>query len=93
MNAAFFGLAGIAALNPKLLIVDLILATNQRPRLMFVCFLLGGTGLRLTVGLLNVFSCTSMRSRRKTTPAAGSTWPWGYRCRSSARCWHQPLDR
>ena len=31
MNAAFFGLAGIAALNPKLLIIDLILATNQRP--------------------------------------------------------------
>ena len=36
MNAAFFGLAGIAELNPKLLIINLILATNQRPRLMFV---------------------------------------------------------
>jgi hypothetical protein len=55
MNAAFFGLAGTAALNPKLLIIDLILATNRRPRLMFLCFLLGGMGLGLTVGLLDVF--------------------------------------
>jgi hypothetical protein len=54
MNAAFFGLAGLAALNPKLLIIDLILAGNQRPRPMFVCFLLGGMGLGVTVGLLDV---------------------------------------
>src|SRR5215470_8152691 len=55
MNAAFFGLAGLAALNPKLLILDLILATNRRPRQMFVCFLLGAIGLNLTIGLLDVF--------------------------------------
>jgi hypothetical protein len=55
MNAAFFGLACLAAVNPKLLIIDLILATNQRPRLMFACFLLGGMGLAITVGLLDVF--------------------------------------
>jgi hypothetical protein len=55
MNAAFFVLACLAALNPKLLIIDLILATNQRPRLMFACFLLGGMGLAVTVGLLDVF--------------------------------------
>jgi hypothetical protein len=54
MNAAFFGLAFVAALNPKLLIVDLILAQNERPRLMFMCFLLGGIGVGLTVGLLDV---------------------------------------
>ena len=55
MNAALFGLAGLAALNPKLLIIDLILANNQRPRLMFACFLVGGMGLAITVGLLDVF--------------------------------------
>lgn len=55
MNAAFFGLACLAALNPKLLVVDLILAGNQRPRLMFLCFLLGGIGLGVTIGLLDVF--------------------------------------
>src|SRR6516162_7652117 len=54
MNAAFFGLAVLAALNPKLLVIDLILAGNRRPRLMFVCFLLGGMGMGLAVGLLDV---------------------------------------
>jgi hypothetical protein len=39
-----FGLACLAAVNPKLLGVDLILMGNRRPRLMFVCFLLGGKG-------------------------------------------------
>jgi hypothetical protein len=55
MNAGFFGLAFVAALNPKLLVLDLLLIGNQRPRQMFVCFLLGGLGVSLTVGLLDVF--------------------------------------
>jgi Sap, sulfolipid-1-addressing protein len=55
MSAAFFGLALIAALNPKLLAVDLLLVDNRRPRLMFGCFLLGGMGLGLAVGFLDVF--------------------------------------
>src|SRR4029077_14621 len=55
MNAEFFGLALLAALNPKLLGVDLLLIENARPRPMFVCFLLGGMGMSLTVGLLDVF--------------------------------------
>ena len=55
MNAVFFGLAVLAALNPKLLVIDLILARNQRPRLMFACFLLGGMGLAVAVGLVDVF--------------------------------------
>jgi|SRR5215472_840734 len=56
MNATFFGLAFLAGLNPKLLVVDLILAQNKRPRLMFICFLLGGMSLGLTVGLLDVLA-------------------------------------
>jgi hypothetical protein len=55
MNAAFFGLAVLAALNPKLFAVDLLLIENARPRLMFIGFLLGGMGMSLTVGLLDVF--------------------------------------
>jgi Sap, sulfolipid-1-addressing protein len=55
VNAAFFGLAFIAALNPKLLAVDLLLIENRRPRLMFACLLLGGMGVAITVGLLDVF--------------------------------------
>ena len=45
MNATFFGLAFLSALNPKLLGVDLLLMNNQRRILMFVCFLLGAMGV------------------------------------------------
>jgi hypothetical protein len=56
MNGSFFGLAFIAGLNPKLLVVDLILAKNKRPRLMFMYFLLGGMGLGITIGLVDVLA-------------------------------------
>jgi hypothetical protein len=55
MNAAFFGLALVAAANPKLLALDLLLIENRRPRLMFLCVLLGGLSVSLTIGLLDVF--------------------------------------
>jgi hypothetical protein len=80
MNAAFFGLAGIAALNPKLLIVDLILAANQRPRLMFVCFLLGGMGLGLAVGLLDVFVLHLDAVKTQNHARGGLDLALGYRC-------------
>lgn len=35
MNAEFFALAFFAALNPKLLALDLLLVENRRPRAMF----------------------------------------------------------
>src|SRR5450755_4471190 len=54
MNAGFFALAFLAALNPKLLAVDLLLIENRRPRAMFLCLLLGGMTVALTVGLLDV---------------------------------------
>jgi Sap, sulfolipid-1-addressing protein len=54
MNAEFFALAGIAALNPKLLAVDLLLIENRRPRAMFLCLLLGGLTVGITIGLLDV---------------------------------------
>jgi len=47
VNAEFIALAFVAALNPKLLAVDLLLIENRRPRAMFLCVLLGG----LTVGI------------------------------------------
>ena len=55
MNAAFFGLAVLAALNPKLFAVDLLLMESQRPRLMFLGFLVGGLGMCVAIGLLDVF--------------------------------------
>ena len=54
MNAEFFGLALAAALNPKLLAVDLLLIENRRPRAMFACMLLGGFAVGITIGLLDV---------------------------------------
>src|SRR5215510_4837520 len=54
MNAEFFALAFVAALNPKLLAVDLLLIENRRPRAMFLSVLLGGLTVGITVGLLDV---------------------------------------
>jgi uncharacterized membrane protein YidH (DUF202 family) len=54
MTAEFFALAIFAALNPKLLAIDLLLIENRRPRAMFLCLLLGGMTVALTIGLLDV---------------------------------------
>ena len=54
MNAEFFALAFVAALNPKFLAVDLLLIENRRPRAMFLCILVGGMTVALTIGLLDV---------------------------------------
>jgi hypothetical protein len=54
MNAEFFALAFFAALNPKLLALDLLLMENRRPRAMFLCVLIGGLTVGITVGLLDV---------------------------------------
>jgi Sap, sulfolipid-1-addressing protein len=54
MNAEFFALAFVAALNPKLLAVDLLLIENRRPRAMFLCVLAGGLTVGITIGLLDV---------------------------------------
>ena len=56
MNADFFALAFASALNPKLLALDLLLIENRRPRAMFLCVLLGGMTVALTIGLLDVLT-------------------------------------
>ena len=56
MNAEFFALAFTAALNPKLLALDLLLIENKRPQAMFLCLLLGGMTVALTIGLLDVLT-------------------------------------
>ncbi len=56
MNAEFFALAFASALNPKLLALDLLLIENRRPRAMFLCILLGGMTVALTIGLLDVLT-------------------------------------
>ena len=54
MNAEFFALAFLSALNPKLLALDLLLIENRRPRAMFLWLLVGGLVVGVTIGLLDV---------------------------------------
>ena len=71
MNAQFFALAFIAALNPKLLAIDLLLIENRRPRAMFLCVLLGGLTVALTIGLLDVLVFHADAISSQKTVSAG----------------------
>ena len=71
MTGTIFVLALISAVNPKLLGVDLLLIDNERPRRMFLCFLLGGMGMALTVGLLDVFVLKSDTISTQGSASAG----------------------
>jgi hypothetical protein len=69
MNAEFFALAFLSALNPKLLALDLLLIENRRPRAMFLCLLLGGMTVALTIGLLDVlvFRADAIKAQGKVS--------------------------
>ena len=71
MSAEFFALAFLAALNPKLLALDLLLIENRRPRAMFLCLLLGGMTVALTVGLLDVLVFHADALKHQATVGAG----------------------
>ena len=80
MNAEFFVLAFTAALNPKLLAVDLLLVENRRPRAMFLCLLIGGITVGLTIGLLllavgALVATGRLHGRRKAPVPAGDNPP------------------
>ena len=71
MSAEYFALAFAAALNPKLLAIDLLLAENRRPRAMFLCVLLGGLTVALTIGLLDVLVLHADALKAQGTISAG----------------------
>ena len=71
MNAEFFVLAFTAALNPKLLAADLLLIENRRSRAMFMCVLLGGMTVALTIGLLDVLVFHADAINSQKTVSAG----------------------
>jgi Sap, sulfolipid-1-addressing protein len=71
MSAEFFALAFVAALNPKLLAVDLLLIENRRPRAMFLCVLLGGLTVGITIGLLDVLVFHADAINSQKTVSAG----------------------
>jgi hypothetical protein len=69
MNAEFFALAFLSALNPKLLAIDLLLIENRRPRAMFSFLLLGGLTVAATIGLLDVlvFHADAIKAQGKVS--------------------------
>ncbi len=71
MNAEFFALAFLSALNPKLLALDLLLIENRRPRAMFWCLLLGGMTVAATIGLLDVLVVHADAIKAQGTVSAG----------------------
>ena len=71
MSGEYFALAFAAALNPKLLAIDLLLAENRRPRAMFLCVLLGGLTVGLTIGLLDVLVFHADAINSQKTVSAG----------------------
>ena len=71
MSAEFFALAFLSALNPKLLALDLLLIENRRPRAMFLCLLLGGMTVALTVGLLDVLVFHADAIKHQASVSAG----------------------
>src|SRR2546421_873716 len=71
MNAEFFALAVVAALNPKLLALDLLLIENRRPRAMFLCVLLGGLTVGITIGLPDVLVFHADAINSQKTVSAG----------------------
>ena len=71
MNAEFFALAFLAALNPKLLALDLLLIENRRPRAMFLCLMLGGMTVALTIGLLDVLVFRADAIHHQASVSAG----------------------
>jgi hypothetical protein len=71
MSAEFFALAFLSALNPKLLALDLLLIENRRPRAMFLCLLLGGMTVAVTIGLLDVLAFHADAIKAQGTVSAG----------------------
>jgi hypothetical protein len=71
VNAQFFALAFLAALNPKLLALDLLLIENRRPRAMFASLLAGGLSLAIAIGVVDVLVIQADAVRTQGKVSAG----------------------
>ena len=72
MTAEFFALAFTAAINPSLLGIDLLLIVNRRPVAMLAFVLLGGLGIAVTIGLVDVLVVRSDLVKSQGGLGAGS---------------------
>jgi hypothetical protein len=66
----FFALAFIAAANPKLLALDLLLVENRRPRAMFVSILAAGIATGVAIGLIDVLVVHADALKNQHRPSA-----------------------
>jgi hypothetical protein len=71
VNGMFFALAFIAAANPKLLALDLLLIENRRPRAMFASILAGGIATGVLIGLLDVLVLQSDPTKTQRKASGG----------------------
>ena len=71
MDAEFFALAFSAALNPKLLAIDLLLIENARPRAMFANILAGGMSIGIAIGLVDVLVIRADAIKKQASVSAG----------------------
>ncbi len=67
----FFALAFIAAANPKLLALDLLLIENRRPRAMFASILAGGIATGVLIGLLDLLVLQSDPTKTQRKASGG----------------------
>jgi hypothetical protein len=69
VNAMFFALAFLAAANPKLLAIDLLLIENRRPQAMFACLVAAGivTGVAVGIVILLVIPAHQYHSEKRAS--------------------------
>jgi phosphotransferase system glucose/maltose/N-acetylglucosamine-specific IIC component len=67
----FFALAFIAAANPKLLAIDLLLIENRRPTAMFASILVAGIATGVAVGLIILLALPASADHSERKASAG----------------------
>jgi hypothetical protein len=71
VNATFFALAFIAAANPKLLAIDLLLVENRRPQAMFACLVAAGIATGVAIGLIILLAIPAHNYHSEKQASAG----------------------
>src|SRR3954451_23393651 len=55
MHGGFYGLGLLAAINPKYVVLDLLLLDNERPRAMYSALLATALTISIGLGLVDVY--------------------------------------
>jgi len=71
VNGTFFVLAFVAAANPKLLALDLLLIENRRPSAMFASIVAAGIATGVTIGIVIMLALPASAYDNERTASAG----------------------